>query len=91
MERVAIDYVRLRTSQERTTISNRFQRDAKYGTYFHGFVGVLYGTHIPVMITPGCEGLRFINKNELLVSMFWRYVIMTCFHIMLCGNGRICP
>ncbi|CAN6845574.1 unnamed protein product [Brassica oleracea] len=40
MDRMAVDYVRPRTALELTAISNRFQRDAKYGTYFHGFVGI---------------------------------------------------
>ena len=55
---MAVDYVRPRTALELTAISNRFQRDAKYGTYFHGFVGALDGTHTPVMVSPVREGLR---------------------------------
>ena len=58
MDRMAVDYVRPRTALELTAISNRFQRDAKYGTYFHGFVGALDGTHTPVMVSPVREGLR---------------------------------
>lgn len=51
MEHMAVDYIHTQTSQELTAISNHFQRDTKYVSYFHGFFGGLNGTYVPVMVT----------------------------------------
>ncbi|CAN6924608.1 unnamed protein product [Brassica oleracea] len=37
MDGMVVDYVRPQTTRELIAISNHFQRDEKYETYFHGF------------------------------------------------------
>jgi len=64
MECMAVDYIGPRTTQELEAIANRLQRDKRYWPYFSGFIGALDGTHIPVMMPPGQETIRFVNRKE---------------------------
>ena len=64
MECMAVDYIRPRTTQELEAIANRLQRDKRYCLYFSGFIGALDGTRIPVMMPPGQETIRFVNRKE---------------------------
>lgn len=84
MDGMVVDYVRPQTTRELIAISNHFQRDEKYETYFHGFVGALDGTQVPVMVPSGREGLWFTNRNWSSTLMFWSYVIINAFNILFC-------
>lgn len=63
MERMAVDYMRPRTIQEMEATSNRLEGDGRYWPFFSGFVGALDGTHVPVMVTPGKDSIRFISRK----------------------------
>ncbi|KAG2249755.1 hypothetical protein Bca52824_089383 [Brassica carinata] len=60
---LAVDYLRPRTTREFEAISNSLHGDKRYSPYFNGFVGALDGTHVPVMVTPGRDALRFVNRK----------------------------
>ena len=63
MERMAVDYMRPRTIQEMEATFNRLEGDGRYWPFFSGFVGALDGTHVPVMVTPGKDSIRFISRK----------------------------
>ncbi|CAN7019497.1 unnamed protein product [Brassica rapa subsp. trilocularis] len=63
MVKLAVDYLRPRTASEFEAISNSLQGDKRYWPYFNGSIGALDGTHVPVMVTPGRDALRFVNRK----------------------------
>ncbi|CAH2078911.1 unnamed protein product [Thlaspi arvense] len=63
MERMAVDYLRPHTIQEMEAISDPLEGDTRYSPFFSGFVEALDATHIPVMVTPGKESIRFISRK----------------------------
>ncbi|KAG2302407.1 hypothetical protein Bca52824_031058 [Brassica carinata] len=42
---------------------NSLHGDKRYWPYFSGSIGALDGTHVPVMVTPGRDALRFMNRK----------------------------
>ncbi|KAG2328347.1 hypothetical protein Bca52824_011075 [Brassica carinata] len=63
VEQLAVDYLRPRTTHEFEAISNSLHGDKRYWPYFSGSIGALDGTHVPVMVTPGRDALRFMNRK----------------------------
>lgn len=59
---LGLDYLRPRTTRELEEISNSLEGDRRY-ELFSGCIGALDGTHVPVMVTPGRDALRFINRK----------------------------
>lgn len=92
MEHLVIDYLRPRTVQELTSISNHLHGDSRYWPFFNGFIGALDGTHVLVMVPPGRGGLQVFNiKGSVSLNVLAICDFDMLFTYYFCRDDMINP